>query len=82
MPADPWEWGWDALVAIGTLALAVVTVVLAWSTRRMARAAAQDVARNAGVVHHVGREQTHLHRHRLLSDEERHNEASRPVALP
>jgi hypothetical protein len=38
------EWGWDALVAIGTLALAVATVLLAWSTRRMAKATAQDVA--------------------------------------
>lgn len=25
-PHDSWEWGWDALVALGTLALALVTV--------------------------------------------------------
>ena len=41
---SPFEWGWDALVAIGTLALAAATVLLAWSTRRLAAATAQDVA--------------------------------------
>lgn len=31
-PHDPWEWGWDAWVAIGTIALAVVTVATLFST--------------------------------------------------
>jgi hypothetical protein len=34
--ADPWAWGWDALVAIGTLTLAGVTVVVAGFTWRLA----------------------------------------------
>lgn len=36
------SWGWDALVAIGTLALAAVTAWLAWSTRALARASRND----------------------------------------
>ena len=35
---NPWEWGWDALVAIGTMALALATFVAVafpiWSERR------------------------------------------------
>jgi hypothetical protein len=37
------EWGWDALVAIGTIALAAGTFLLALSTRRAAKASAEDV---------------------------------------
>jgi hypothetical protein len=37
------EWGWDAFAAIGTIALAVGTFVLALSTRRAAKASAEDV---------------------------------------
>jgi hypothetical protein len=37
------EWGWDALVAVGTIALATGTFLLALSTRRAARASAEDV---------------------------------------
>jgi hypothetical protein len=33
--SDPWEFGWEALVAIATFALAAVTVVLAWRTSKM-----------------------------------------------
>jgi hypothetical protein len=40
---DPWEWGWDALVALGTIGLAVVTFLLAVGTFITARAAAEDV---------------------------------------
>jgi len=36
------EWGWDALVAIGTLGLAGVTAWLAWTTRSLATAATED----------------------------------------
>lgn len=32
LAASSWAWGWDTLVAIGTLALAAGTSVLAWST--------------------------------------------------
>jgi hypothetical protein len=44
--AEPsaWGFGWEALVAIGTMLLAGATFVLAWSTRRMAKATAQDVS--------------------------------------
>ncbi|MDP9227405.1 MAG: hypothetical protein M3P18_26875 [Actinomycetota bacterium] len=38
-----WAFGWDALVAIGTLALAGVTYVLARATRRLARETAEEV---------------------------------------
>jgi hypothetical protein len=34
--ADPWAFGWDALVAIGTLSLAAVTFALVVATRRLA----------------------------------------------
>jgi hypothetical protein len=44
--AGPWEWGWDALVAIGTIGLALVTLLLAVATLYTARAAAQDVRAN------------------------------------
>ena len=37
------QWGWDAFVAIGTIALAIGTLILASSTRRTARASAEDV---------------------------------------
>jgi hypothetical protein len=37
------EWGWDAFAAIGTIALAFGTVVLALSTRGVAKASAEDV---------------------------------------
>lgn len=36
-------WGWDALVAIGTLALAFGTVFLAWGTRQVARATGEEI---------------------------------------
>lgn len=40
---DPWAFGWDALVAFGTLSLAGVTFFLAWSTRRLAVETATEV---------------------------------------
>jgi hypothetical protein len=40
--AAAWEFGWEALVAIGTLGLALSTVVLAWSTRALAVASRND----------------------------------------
>lgn len=43
MHVDPWAFGWDALVAFGTLALAAVTFLLAWSTRRLAVETATEV---------------------------------------
>ena len=39
-----WDFGWEALVAVGTLSLAGFTVWLAWSTRKLAKETAQDVA--------------------------------------
>jgi len=42
--ADPWAFGWDALVAIGTLLLAATTAGLAFLTRRLAAASTADVA--------------------------------------
>jgi hypothetical protein len=41
---DWWEWpGWEACVALGTLALAAGTGWLAWSTRRLAKQTQSDV---------------------------------------
>ena len=37
-----WEFGWDALVALGTLALALVTGTLAFMTWRLARSATAE----------------------------------------
>jgi hypothetical protein len=37
------EWGWDALVAIGTIGLAAGTFMLAWTSRIAAKRAAEDV---------------------------------------
>jgi hypothetical protein len=42
-PPDPWAFGWDALVAIGTLTLALATAGLALLTRRVAKASAADL---------------------------------------
>jgi hypothetical protein len=39
-----WQFGWEALVAIGTLALALATVGLAWSTRNLASETAEEVS--------------------------------------
>lgn len=38
-----WTFGWEALVALGTLGLAGATAFLAWLTRRVAAASAADV---------------------------------------
>jgi hypothetical protein len=40
---SPWEFDWEGLAAIGTLALAVSTVLLALSTRSLASKTAQEV---------------------------------------
>ncbi|MDQ1013567.1 hypothetical protein QFZ43_000116 [Streptomyces afghaniensis] len=40
--AHPWEFGWDALVAIGTLVLAAFTWRLAARTRQLAKETAAD----------------------------------------
>lgn len=42
--ASGYVWGWDTWVAIGTVALAAGTAVLALQTKRLARATAADVA--------------------------------------
>jgi hypothetical protein len=41
--AAPWDWGWDALVALGTIGLAVFTALLAVATFQTAQTAARDV---------------------------------------
>jgi hypothetical protein len=49
--ASPWEWGWEAAVALGTIGLAVATLVLAGGTLWVARKT-RDVAAatNAEIV--------------------------------
>jgi hypothetical protein len=42
-----WSFGWEALVAIGTLLLAIATVLLAASTRRLARETKDEVSHAA-----------------------------------
>ena len=44
---DVWEFGWNALVAIGTLTLAVVTGWLALTTRRLARSSVAEARSQA-----------------------------------
>jgi len=41
--AAPWAFGWDALVACGTIALALATVILGLITRGVAKATAEEV---------------------------------------
>jgi hypothetical protein len=43
VPSGSFEWGWDALVAIGTIGLALGTFLLAWSSRTAALRAAEDI---------------------------------------
>lgn len=43
MDGADFKWGWDAVIAVGTLALAAGTFLLALSTWRSARASAEDV---------------------------------------
>ena len=43
MQATAWDFGWEALVAIGTVLLALATAWLALATRRMVRYTAQEV---------------------------------------
>lgn len=43
---DPWSFGWEALAALSTIALASVTVWLAFSTRRLAREASAETRAN------------------------------------
>jgi hypothetical protein len=42
--ASSWEFGWEALVAIGTLVLALATAGLAWSTRNLAKETSEEVS--------------------------------------
>src|SRR5207244_11064406 len=39
----PWDLGWEFVLAIVTLLLALVTAWLAWTTRRLARATSDEV---------------------------------------
>jgi hypothetical protein len=41
--ASAWSLGWDAVVAVGIIALAGMTAWLAWTTRRVVAAAGDDV---------------------------------------
>jgi hypothetical protein len=52
----PWDFGWDALVAIGTISLALVTGYLALSTRQLARETAEEVASGSRPVLIPGRD--------------------------
>jgi hypothetical protein len=43
LAANPWEFGWEALVAVGTLLLALATAYLALRTRTLAKASEADL---------------------------------------
>lgn len=47
MAPRPWEVGWDALVAGGTIGLAIFTAWLAWTTRSLARQTSTEVEHTA-----------------------------------
>jgi hypothetical protein len=63
--AEPsaWEFGWEALVAIGTLGLAGATAVLAWKTRGLAEETAKE-------VEHSGRQVEESQRQVQVSQEQ------------
>jgi hypothetical protein len=44
---SPWQVGWDALVAGGTIGLAIFTAWLAWTTRSLARQTSSEVEHTA-----------------------------------
>lgn len=49
--SDPWALSWDALLAIATFGLALATVVVAWVTKGVANATADEVrAQNRPVL--------------------------------
>jgi hypothetical protein len=48
--SSPWEFGWEALVAIGTLVLAIATGGLALSTRNLAGKTAEEVKHSGRLV--------------------------------
>lgn len=52
----PWEFGWDALVALGTLALAGATLTLALATRSLAKETAEEVEHSAHQVEEARRQ--------------------------
>jgi hypothetical protein len=54
---SPWKFGWEALVAIGTLVLAAATGGLAWSTRSLAKKTAEEV-RHSGQLVEASQRQT------------------------
>lgn len=66
LSAGGWEFGWEALVAIGTLALAFVTLALALSTRALARGTSREVEHTGKLVLQaqeqvaIAREQTRI----------------------
>lgn len=43
-PHDPWAFGWESIVGLGTLLLALATVWMALGTRRLARLTSREVA--------------------------------------
>jgi hypothetical protein len=45
-----WQFGWEALVAIGTLVLALATAALAWSTRNLAGQTTEEVKHSGRLV--------------------------------
>jgi hypothetical protein len=47
---SPWEFGWEALVAIGTILLSVATGALALSTRNLAAKTAEEVEHSGRLV--------------------------------
>lgn len=65
--AGAWAFGWEALVAIGTLALAAATAGLAWSARQETAKVAEEAA--------AVKDQVQLQREQLEA-------GSRPLVLP
>lgn len=53
---SPWEFGWDALVAIGTLALAGATLTLAFATRSLSKKTAEEVEQSTRQVEEARRQ--------------------------
>jgi hypothetical protein len=62
--ANTWEFGWNALVAIGTLALAGGTTLLAFQAKNEAQSVARE-AKKVGEQAEVQREQIELQREQM-----------------
>jgi hypothetical protein len=80
--AEPsaWEFGWEALVALGTLALAVATAALTLATRSLARKTSEEV-QHAGALVKESQEQVKATQNQARISQLTLNAQIRPVLI-